>query len=111
MGNGRFPDNHFPGQTFPGQDVSRTRRFPDKTFPGQDGYRTRPFPDNHFPGQNVSLKDVSRTICTNNFEYFGTFMQQDTAVRLRHLTKSFQPSFYVCRYGYSCVYRISFYGL
>jgi len=45
-GNGRFPDNHFPGQTFP-----------DKTFPGQDDSQT----------------DVSRTICINNFEYFGMF--------------------------------------
>ena len=34
-------------------DVSRTITFPDRRF---------------------------RTICTNNFEYFGMFMQQDTAV-------------------------------
>jgi len=30
VGNGRFPDNHVPGQ-----DVSRTGHFPDKTFPGR----------------------------------------------------------------------------
>ena len=45
-GNGRFPDNHFPGQTFPGQLRALTRRL--------------------FP-----VQDVSRTICINNFEYFG----------------------------------------
>jgi len=32
------------------------------------------FPDYHFPGQNVSLKDVSQTICINNLESFGMFM-------------------------------------
>ena len=64
--DGRFPDNHFPGQTFPGQDISRIRRFPDKTFPAKT-----------FPGQSLSRTDVSRTICINNFEYFGMFMLQD----------------------------------
>ena len=46
-GNGRFPDNHFLGQTFPGQDVSRTTACPNSSIIS----RTRRFPDNHFPGQ------------------------------------------------------------
>jgi len=44
-------------------------RFPYKTFPGQS-----------LSLSDVSRTDVSRTICTNNFEYFGMFMNQDTAV-------------------------------
>jgi len=46
-GNGRFPDNHFPGQTIPGQDVSRTTACPNSSIV----FRTRSFPDNHFHGQ------------------------------------------------------------
>ena len=42
FGNGRFPDNHFPGQ-----DVSRTSACPDLSIIS----RTRCFPDNHFPRQ------------------------------------------------------------
>jgi len=62
--NGRFPDNHFPGQ-----DVSRIRPFPDNHFPGKT-----------FPGRLHALtlrlypvQDVSRTICIKNLEYFGMF--------------------------------------
>jgi len=57
-------------RTFPGQDLSWTFIFPDKTFPGKT-----------FPGRLYALsrrlfsvQDVSRTICTNNFEYFGMLM-------------------------------------
>jgi len=71
-GKGRFPDNHFPGQTFPGQDLSRIITFPNKTFLG-----------NTFPGQLRALtrrlfpvQHVSRTICINNFEHFGMFMRR-----------------------------------
>ena len=45
LGNGRFSDNHFPGQTFPGQLRALTRRL----FPVQDVSRTIIFPDRRFP--------------------------------------------------------------
>jgi len=46
-GNGRFPDNHFPGQDVSRKDVSRTTACPNSSIIS----RTRRFPDNHFPGQ------------------------------------------------------------
>ena len=55
LGNGRFP----------GQSLSRTRRFRGKTFPGRLRALTR---------RLFRVQDVSRTICINNFEYFGMFM-------------------------------------
>jgi len=85
----RFLDNHFlrtdvfhPRRV---TDVSQTitfpeRRFPDKTFPGKTStVRLRALIHRLFPIQDVSRTiisrtDVSRTICINNFEYFGMFM-------------------------------------
>jgi len=61
-------------------DVSRAvtfpdRRFVDKTFPRRlCPWLVDYFPYKMFPGQSLSRTDVSRTICRNNFEYFGMFM-------------------------------------
>jgi len=55
QGDGRFPDNHFPGQTFHGQDVSRKgapgrlRALTRRLFPVQDVSHTITFPDRRFP--------------------------------------------------------------
>ena len=47
MGNGRFPDNQFNGQTFPGQDVSRKDVSRTTACPNSSTIsRTRRFPDN-----------------------------------------------------------------
>jgi len=48
-GNGRFPDNHFPGQDVSRKEVSRTTACPDSSIIS----RTRRFSDNHFPGQTL----------------------------------------------------------
>jgi len=67
----RFVPGDFDLQTHPseGPNTSSVWIWRNRYFIQDKKTGNGRFPDNHFPGQ-----DVSRTICINNFEYFGMQM-------------------------------------